>query len=299
VPKIKTLYAEMTQQFFDQKLLVVGLARNTEKTVQKDVFKLFASLRHCRSLSWLVIESDSSDNTLGALYSLERNLPSFRVISLGVLRHQMPHRTERIAHCRNAYLEELHSNPLYAEFDYVVVADLDGTNDLVTTEAFASCWTRSDWDVCTANQRGPYYDIWALRHPLWSPNDWNRQCQFLVSHKVRNENAKWAACYSRMITIDPTVAWIEVDSAFGGLAIYRRKVLSGVRYVGLDEAGDEVCEHVSLNSQIRSKGYRIFINPQFINTALTEHSRQLRLVPRLRRCLHGIRHQAKVRFLNH
>jgi hypothetical protein len=85
-----------------------------------------------------------------------------------------------------------------------------------------------------------------------------------------------------MIVIDPTEDWIEVDSAFGGLAIYRRHALSRVRYIGLGEAGQEICEHVSLNSQIRSNGYRVFINPMLVNAALTEHARQQLLIPLLK-----------------
>jgi hypothetical protein len=219
------------------------------------------------------------------LRNFQSDIPGFRFLSLGSLRQTMPHRTQRLAHCRNAYLDELNSNPLYADIDYVVVADLDGVNNLVTADGFASCWTRSEWAVCTANQRGPYCDIWALRHQLWSPNDCYRQRDFFLAHNVRKMTALWSALHSRMITIDTKGDWIEVDSAFGGLAVYRRQALSGVRYIGLDEAGREVCEHVSLNSQIRSNGYRIFINPQLVNTSRTEHIRQQALIPRLRRYL--------------
>ena len=250
-----------------------------------------------------MIESDSSDNTVNALRTLESTVPSFRFISLGHLGPTMPCRTQRIAHCRNVYLEELKSNLLYSEVDYVVIADLDGTNNLVTADGFASCWMRSGWDVCTANQRGPYYDIWALRHCSWNPNDWFQQYNFLLAHNVRKEAARWAACYSKMITIGTMEDWIEVDSAFGGLAIYRRQVLSGVNYVGLDERGDEICEHVTLNNQIRLSGHKIFINPKLINTAFTEHSHQLKLAPRLKRYYVDFRHQVKMlawsRFLNH
>jgi hypothetical protein len=231
-------------------------------------------LKGCQELSWLVIESDSSDKTLHALQTLSDEIPRFRFISLGNLKEAFPLRTQRIAHCRNAYLEELRSNPLYSGVEYLVVADLDGNNDLVTPAGFASCWKRADWGACTANQRGPYYDILALRHSLWSPNDCQKQCRFLFDHGVDGEAAEWAAIFSRMITIDEAQEWIEVDSAFGGLGIYRREVLDGVSYVGVDEAGAEIAEHVALNYQIRSKGHRIFINPQLINTSVTPHNRE-------------------------
>jgi hypothetical protein len=264
-------------------MLVVGVARNCEKTIEKDVLRLFESLKNSKTLSWFVVESDSSDKTVGALRDLEGKIPRFRFRSLGSLRQAMPLRTQRIAHCRNLYLEELRSNPLYADVDYVVVADLDGVNKLLTEACVASCWTRSEWDVCTANQLGPYYDIWALRHPLWSPNDCFKQYDFFVAHRVRKRAAFRLAVRSRMIVIGPMDDWIEVDSAFGGLAIYRRQVLSGAKYTGLDDTGREICEHVSLNSHLRSSGHRIFINPQLVNANRTDHARQHEMVTRLRR----------------
>jgi hypothetical protein len=280
------------------KFLVAGVARNCEKTIQKDVLRLSESLKGCKALSWLVVESDSSDKTLDALSSLERDVADFRFLSFGSLQQSIPIRTERIALCRNAYLDELKSNPIYSEVDFVVIADFDGVNDLITPEGVESCWTRSDWDVCTANQRGPYYDIWALRHPIWNPNDCWKQYDFLRSHNTQREVAAWAAMYTKMITIGETEEWIPVDSAFGGLAIYRRRALDDVRYAGVDESGEPLCEHVWLHSQIRSKGYRIFINPKLINTANTDQAFQRSLPQTLRRYFLDLRHQAKVKLLN-
>jgi hypothetical protein len=283
--------------FYEQRIVVAGVARDCERTVRNDVFRLFQSLRKCKTLSWLVVESDSSDKTLDSLGALEVDVPSFRFMSLGSLQQKMPVRTQRIAHCRNAYLEQLKSDPLYADIDCVVVADLDGVNNLVTGDGFASCWMRSEWDVCTANQRGPYYDIWALRHRIWNPNDCWQQYQFLIDHKAPREAARWAVTYTKMINIGEMEEWIEVDSAFGGLAVYRRHVLDGVVYSGLDEAGGIVCEHVSLNNQIRSNGYRIFINPRLINTADISHAHQRTFAQCLRRRCLDLRDEAKMGLL--
>jgi glycosyltransferase involved in cell wall biosynthesis len=281
----------------EQRILIAGVVRNCEKTLRNDILRLLESLKRCKALSWLVVESDSSDKTLNALRALEVEVPEFRFISLGSLCQTMPIRTQRIAHCRNAYLKQLRSNKLYSNVDCVVVADLDGVNNLVTADGFASCWMRSKWDVCTANQRGPYYDIWALRHPIWSPNDCLQQYDFLLAHRVPKEAARWAAILTKMIKIGEMEDWIEVDSAFGGLAVYRRHVLDGVSYFGLDEAGGAVCEHVSLNHQIRSNGYRIFINPGLINAADTDHARQRTFAQCLVRRYFGLRHEVKMRFL--
>ena len=55
----------------------------------------------------------------------------------------------------------------------------------------------------------------------------------LLAMRANREAALWAAMLTKMITIDESNNWIEVDSAFGGLAIYRRRALDGVIYSGL------------------------------------------------------------------
>ena len=46
---------------------------------------------------------------------------------------------------------------------------------------------------------------------------------------------------------------LEVDSAFGGLAIYPREAVEGLMYVGLDASGNEICEHVQFSMNIGKK----------------------------------------------
>jgi hypothetical protein len=274
-----TAYVDLVQRTF----LIVGLARNCGKRVRGDVLAISQAMCAPFTVSWLVVESDSTDLTLDALLELKDEIPNFRVISLGALRETLPLRTQRLAHCRNIYLAELQSSQSYRNVDYVIVADLDGGNGLLTQSGVSSCWSRTGWDVCTANQRAPYFDILALRHRLWSPVDCWQQYKFLTAHGARKEAARYAAVYSKMITLGENSEWIEVDSAFGGFAIYRRSALTGVEYVGLSDTGDEVCEHLSVHSQIRAKGGHIFINPMLINAGYTEHSQKRGLVPKMAR----------------
>ena len=68
-----------------------------------------------------------------------------------------------------------------------------------------------------------------------------------------------------MVNIKPSAELIEVDSAFGGLAIYRKSdIPQDASYVGVDENGDEVCEHVSFHFSIKKNKGKIFINPKLI-----------------------------------
>lgn len=267
----------------ESRILVAGIVRDCASHIESEIKRLAAALAAFRSVSWLMIESDSGDDTLARLRALERTRDCFSVISLGRLGDRIPKRSQRLAACRNTYLQELRCNPGYEDVDFVMVADLDGVNSMITQSAVASCWQRQDWDVCTANQSGPYYDLWALRHPEWSPNDCWAQYRFLLRHAVSSERARAVAVHARMIRLDREAEWIEVQSAFGGLAIYRRHAVQSGQYSGVDAEGLDTCEHVPFHAELRAHGSRIFINPGLINTDYTEHSAALFMRNRMAR----------------
>ena len=185
-------------------------------------------------------------------------------------------RTERLAHCRNFYLDSIRANPDYDDINYVIIADLDALNSELCQKSILSCFSRDDWDVCFANQNGPYYDIYALRHPVWSPVDCWEQFKFLVNNGLNKEKALEASIFSKMLKIPSTSQdWIEVHSAFGGIAIYKIHTLASGTYVGITEDGLEISEHVSLHLHQKKQGFKLFINPQFINAKITEHSKHI------------------------
>ncbi|NCU31467.1 MAG: hypothetical protein EOM23_00710 [Candidatus Moranbacteria bacterium] len=264
-------------RFENASFLIVGLVHNCEKILKKSIIQIEKAFFSANKINFLIIESDSSDKSAETLIQISKNNDNFKYILLGNMRYQYSKRTARMAYCRNQYLKLIDESPEYSNIDYVVVADMDGVNSKINEKSVKKCWDRVDWDVCTANQSGPYYDIWALRHHLWSPNDCWEQARFLNIMGLSQFKSVLYSVYSRMVRISPCSEWIEVESAFGGLAIYRKEALLSVRYVGLRADGEEVCEHVSLHEQIRSKGGRIFINPGMINAGTVEHARNITL----------------------
>lgn len=258
----------------DSSVLITGATRNCAAHLKKDVERLKNSFSDFKALHWLLIESDSDDETVSVLAELKSENDCFEYRSLGPLRTQMPLRTQRLAYCRNLYLDAIRQDYANTNIQYIIIADFDGVNNLLTREAIRSCWDRNDWDVCTANQIGLYYDIWALRHPIWSPNDCWEQYRFLMQYRgdLDADDIRFAAVYSRMLAIPQTSEWIEVDSAFGGLAIYKRDILDGSSYCGINSLGEEICEHVTFHYGLRKQGRRIFINPRLINSGLSEHA---------------------------
>jgi len=260
----------------DFSFLVAGVVRNSEHHLRPDVMRLRQALSGFGKLQWLLVESDSTDSTLSVLKGLENDVPDFRYVSLGKLSNRLPQRTARIAHCRNAYVEQIRNHAAYKNLDYIVVADFDGLNSHISDAAIATCFERNDWDACTANQRGPYYDVWALRHPTWCANDCWAQFRFMRKFVADSKVAKFVSIYSKMMVIPPESDWIAVDSAFGGLAIYRRELFESGRYAGLTENDAQVCEHVAFHAAMRERGYRIYINPGLINAEYTEYTEPLR-----------------------
>jgi len=256
--------------------VVAGLTRNGAKNIRSEVERLECAVGKVKELNWLIIESDSEDGTPAVLEQLKSEKKNFRFISLGRLRNEKPLRTDRISFCRNTYLQEIKDNEKYSHIDYIIVADLDNLNTHLNHESFSSCWNRDDWGMCAANQNGPYYDIWALRHKIWNPDDCWKQFNFFNSFNHNYSKSFLSAIVSKMIKIPIDSDWIEVDSAFGGLAIYQKDCFISGKYKGVDSNGNQVCEHVYFHKQLRKNNYKLFINPKLINANYTEHTKMLR-----------------------
>lgn len=260
------------------KIAIVSIAKNIGLSFSRDFEIVINSFADFNVLKWVIVESNSTDDSMRVLqqYSSEHNFVHPKTI---VDKNPEKPRTFHLARARNECLNILKESKILDEVDYVVVYDLNNLNKSLTRESVNSCFKRLDWSVVTANQDGPYYDIFALRHQYWNSLDcWQMYKYMLKLYPKRFQfiwdAALWNAVYSKMIKIDKKSEWIRVDSAFGGIAIYKANFIRDVRYVGLTEDGLEVCEHVSLNMSINQKNGGIYINPEFINFKLTDHSKR-------------------------
>lgn len=251
----------------DASVVVAGVARDCGKSIAATLEALRNASVGFRRADFAIVESDSTDETRQELNRLASEMDlSFEC--LGRLADTIPARTQRIAHARNRMVELVREK--YPDNDYVIVADLDGVNDNVTKAGIESAWSSIEpWDVVTANQPGRYYDIWALRHASWSPNDCWQAARELEPVFGRNQ-ARRLAVWSRQANLPTHAPLLEVDSAFGGLAIYRSDAFFSGQYSGIND-GLEVCEHVPFHECIRAAGFRIFINPALLNRPQAEH----------------------------
>ena len=273
----------------ESKVVLMGVVKDIESTLKQDFDRFAGALSIFQSTSFFLVESNSSDSSLDVLEEFSQKFNNFRYTSLIGSNFSNLSRTEQLALARNRYLTELNSNKLYSDIDFVIVADFNNLNKLIDGDAIASSWTDEEWDVCTANQSGHYYDVWALRHKLWFPNDCWQHMSFLMEMGLRKDRAYAYAVNARMLKISQQRRFIEVDSAFGGFAIYKREVLSQGNYVGITENGQMVCEHVPLHLNLRNREKRIVLNPKMINFKYTDHSKNALIYKRiLRKIKHSI-----------
>lgn len=248
-------------------ILLAGPVRNVSAQIENEVEKLLGSLDQFKNVMCLVVESDSSDDTLIKLEELAQKSPNFSFITVGQLSKKLHKRTDRIAYCRNLIVDAVANDPKYQDVDFIAMADMDGMNGLVTREKIAQCWEVDEpWDVITANQLGEYYDTWALSHPYWNSMDcWEQKHR--LEDILGHQTALAIAIASKQAPIDPRADLIEVDSAFGGLGIYSREAFISGRYAGTDSqaGGIDVADHTPFHRDLRNKGFRIFINPALVN----------------------------------
>ena len=252
------------KHYSESNFVVVCTVRNIEKTFKKEFQNLNIALSDVKSKTWVIVESDSSDETPNVGAAIAATNQNFVFLSLGKLEDRIPHRTARIAHSRNIALKELRKLDNFNDIDFIVLADIDGRNRDMNRESFQSSWEIPDWDVVTANQNGKYYDIWALRHDSWCPTDCWIEAKKL-QHEIGKENAIEVCVKSKMINISATNLPIRVKSAFGGFAIYKSDLIDDMVYLEDLLDGEEICDHVFVNLKISKLGKRIVINPKMIN----------------------------------
>lgn len=248
-------------------IIIVGTVRNVSNKILKSVKTLNKAYSNTSDIYWFVVESDSADSTLEKLDFLEKNIPNFYYKSLGNLRSHFKKRTDRLAICRNACIDFVAEWSTKTQADYVIVADLDGVCNKLTEKSVDYCWPTKHWDVITSNSYYYYYDLWALRKKKWIEGD----C-FQEFRDALNAGMPYASSYRNSILAkmkkvipDEENQYLEVESAFGGIAVYKLHVFLSATYELNSNSNFEICEHVAFHNKLKLQNYRIAINSCFLS----------------------------------
>lgn len=232
--------------------------RSVERYIENGLKNIDLCGNKFNDYSVIIYENDSNDNTRKLLE--ENKKYNYHYIFEDNITESS--RTMRISNGRNKILDkikEINNNNYYT---YMIMLDLDDVNDsgkFVTSIETCFKYDVSSWDILTGNQNGYYYDLWALRNDDMDYDCW----QTYYSMPQTDENA-YAYIWGKYKVYLPNQI-LEVDSAFGGIAIYKlASIPDNCRYVGHYPQGGEQCEHVQFNKCIKDNGGKIYINTDFL-----------------------------------
>lgn len=268
--------------------VIIGCA----KSVAAHLPSTLAQIDAIRSL-WLdaavvIAENGSTDSTKELLAAYAATNPQTHILTLNEA-NSISSRTERLALVRNRLLDFVHDT--YSHFDYVLSVDLDGILDGFKSSGLTDLFKSfpvDTWDAVFANVVGKYYDIWALRSEEMgiTYDCWDMILHLRLEGGVSRADAK-AVCvtqFQKVIKPAPS-RLISVESAFGGLGVYRLAATRGCTYVGVTRdcscqrfvafnqalCASETCEHVAFHKDMVAKGAKLFICSSLLVKTQQEH----------------------------
>lgn len=240
-----------------QKVAIVCICRSAMPYLQNTLRLIEQLAGRFRDAYFYAYENDSTDSTSQALDDFA--IRQWATIEHGTiggedLRGFEPERTVRLAKCRTKCQEWVRDNAKDAQ--YVVVLDADPHGGFSVDGAINSigwfCDLLSDsrgglqpgamasFSLYMRKEKdggigAGQYDAWAARLNWWED---------------RREH-DWFHMLFPPVGSPP----IPMNSAFGGLCVYRRSAFLSLRY----EGGD--CEHVAAHRAMRKSGYQLYLNP--------------------------------------
>ena len=273
----------MTKKTHLGSAVFVGCIKNSEQYLPQ----IFENLERLNLIfektGYIFIENDSIDDTKHMLNKWGANRDNFHVHSLDGLDNYEKSRTIRLEITRNAYINLLKKNVNLCKFDFMIVLDMDDIaiypidlNEFKQSLLFLKA-DESRAGVF-ANQENNYYDLWALRDRNKYPKDfWHAVLINILEGMSEDESFKIE--FEKIPHFfNKTAGPIEIDSAFGGLGIYKIQYVLNNKfsYVGhsylflpsekLSFTKLQTCEHVTFNFGILEQGGKLYIYPSLINS---------------------------------
>ncbi len=203
-------------------LLICGVCKDVENAIPNTIKNIEELGNRFKDYRVIIYENNSKDLTVQKMQSwaLANSKVAFYTETLSD--EDLPvSRTGRIARARNLVLD-LASDPIYSGFDYFIMADLDFQKEWPIDVIVEVMESPKEWDCVSSNsllQNGDYWDRYAFRdrdYPLGPENvgsTWWEDVQ-LTWFKIETDRLK------------------PVYSAYGGLAIYKKDVITQFRYSG-------------------------------------------------------------------
>jgi hypothetical protein len=205
----------------------------------------------------VIYENDSTDGTDIVLKEWESQNYKVKIVSekLGDVKYESitdAKRLAALANYRNHYLEDIFDKGTIVP-DYIIVTDLDLPGGW-SYEGICNSFGYDHWSVMGSN--GLLYGILEGS----TDNEMRRIYYDSLAFRRKGHPEPHVSSDINAIVYNRGESPIQVDSCFGGMAIYKSGVFKhGARYSGPD------CDHVELHRRMLDTGIdEIYLNPSQI-----------------------------------
>ena len=235
-------------------VLILGIIRNCANILPYTMARIEKLGSYFKNYHVFLFENDSVDTTKSMLvnWSNTNNHINFESDTFNPPPFTDPYGHDRryfMAKSRNQYMFYAISYIIKNNVDYIIILDSDLIGGWSYHGVFNSLGQSDLWDIVGSNSLcytkredkwiRLFYDSWAFRP--------------LGQSKYSNDDNTDTLIFHRGQPL------IQVNSCFGGLAIYKPYFLTEeLLYNEYD------CDHATLHNALIEKGYKIFLNPSQI-----------------------------------
>lgn len=257
-------YSDTGLEFLkEKKIVIVGLARNIENTIVDSIQQLVNFGKTAKDYKIVIFENDSNDNTKQKIQQLQEannniiglyethNRPQFGPV-------QDLQRTTFLAEYRNKLVEYVKQH--FSDYDFVIVSDMDFLDFSIDGCYNSFGWLCRHGDTIDAVAGNSYqykyvmtndkkslwnYDSWAFRYTWWN--------QLPILDSMVYSGMLWFGFF----IMPPGSTILSVNSAFGGMVIYKTQHFIANQYDGYD------CEHVCFHYSLKQNNpaFQLVVNP--------------------------------------
>lgn len=279
----------------DLNVVFAGCVRNCSTHLPNTIRNIRSYSKLFNKSYILVVENGSTDKTKEILH---QNLNKEDIFLFREELTKLSNRGQRLEGARNIIIETIQENEKLKNCDLFVMMDFDDIGsykikdeDIIKAVKFLS--SRDKNGAVFANQLGTYYDMWTLRDKKYCENDfWVEIFQFLIRNKNLSEQiskdnfieVKKKIIDKKTFSFNVNMPPILVDSAFGGLGIYKmknvlnnKKKYKGTQNIEVTSKDQkkvklkyQKCEHVNFNLGIVEQNLDLYILPFLINRGYEE-----------------------------
>lgn len=229
------------QQFHDKidaSITFGGLTRDSEDYLSESLTCLRTLGSHFSSYRIVLYENDSEDNTVGVLeregvefISEKFSAPSYGMGGLA-----------KMAYFRKRLQEKIVEKPA----DFVAIFDLDilGLN----YDGFFSCFAHQGWGAMFALGKCVRYPHTDLLFYDYFAHRENGEETYDPNYNFKYQKLEGGLPF-------------EVDSSFGGIAVYTGLAYGWGSY---NLENGKVCEHVPFHASLRAAGFKLYLNPEMV-----------------------------------